>query len=141
MMRDIQGCTVSAVSKWYLTQPVGVTGQEWYVNGAAAVRTTGTAEELLKRLLGVERFMGRVRSIKWEPRLIDLDLLLFGNEMIDQEDLKVPHPLMHQRRFVLVPLSEIAPDVIHPRLGVSIRELLNSLPEEDSAVRPLRGQP
>jgi len=141
MMREIPGCELSASSRWYLTQPVGVTEQEWYVNGAAALSTTATAEELLDRLLSIEKFMGRVRSRKWEPRLIDLDILLFGNEIIDEEDLKIPHPRMHQRRFVLVPLSEIAPDVIHPRLGTSIRELLKSLPESDSEVLPLREYP
>jgi 2-amino-4-hydroxy-6-hydroxymethyldihydropteridine diphosphokinase len=138
MMREIPGCGLSAVSGWYLTQPVGVTGQEWYVNGAAALSTTGTTEELLDHVLSIEKFMGRVRSRKWEPRVIDLDILLFGNEIIDAEDLKIPHPLMHLRRFVLVPLAEIAPDVVHPRLGLSILELLRSLPKEDSEVLPLR---
>lgn len=138
MMREIPGCGLSAVSGWYLTQPVGVTGQEWYVNGAAALSTTGTAEELLDRVLSIEKFMGRVRSRKWEPRVIDLDILLFGNEIIEAEDLKIPHPLMHLRRFVLVPLAEIAPDEVHPRLGLSILELLRSLPKEDSEVLPLR---
>jgi len=137
MMREISGCGLSAVSGWYLTQPVGVTGQEWYVNGAAAVSTTGTAEELLAHLLSIEKFMGRVRSRKWEPRVIDLDILLFGEEIIDTEDLRIPHPLMHVRRFVLAPLAEIAPEVIHPRLGLSILELLRSLPREDSEVLPL----
>ena len=138
MMREIPGCGLSAVSGWYLTQPAGVTGQEWYVNGAAALSTTGTAEELLDRVLSIEKFMGRVRSRKWEPRVIDLDILLFGNEIIEAEDLKIPHPLMHLRRFVLVPLAEIAPDEVHPRLGLSILELLRSLPKEDSEVLPLR---
>jgi 2-amino-4-hydroxy-6-hydroxymethyldihydropteridine diphosphokinase len=138
MMREIPGCGISALSGWYLTQPIGVTGQEWYVNGAAAVSMTGTAEELLDRLLSIEKFMGRVRSRKWEPRVIDLDILLFGKEMIDADDLRIPHPLMHLRRFVLAPLAEIAPDVIHPRLGLSILELLRGLPKEDSEVLPLR---
>jgi 2-amino-4-hydroxy-6-hydroxymethyldihydropteridine diphosphokinase len=138
MMREIPGCGLSAVSGWYLTQPVGVTGQEWYVNGAAALSTTGTAEELLDHVLSIEKFMGRVRSRKWEPRVIDVDILLFGNEIIEAEDLKIPHPLMHLRRFVLVPLAEIAPDEVHPRLGLSILELLRSLPKEDSEVLPLR---
>jgi 2-amino-4-hydroxy-6-hydroxymethyldihydropteridine diphosphokinase len=138
MMREIPGCGISALSGWYLTQPIGVTGQEWYVNGAAGVSTTGTAEQLLAHLLSIEKFLGRVRSRKWEPRVIDLDILLFGKEMIDADDLRIPHPLMHLRRFVLAPLAEIAPDVIHPRLGLSILELLRGLPKEDSEVLPLR---
>jgi 2-amino-4-hydroxy-6-hydroxymethyldihydropteridine diphosphokinase len=138
MMREIPGCGISTLSGWYLTQPIGVTGQEWYVNGAAGVSTTGTAEELLAHLLSIEKFLGRVRSRKWEPRVIDLDILLFGKEMIDADDLRIPHPLMHLRRFVLAPLAEIAPDVIHPRLGLSILELLRGLPKEDSEVLPLR---
>ena len=70
MMREIPGCRLSAVSGWYLTQPIGVTDQDWYVNGAAALSTTGTAKELLDRLLSIEKFMGRVRSRKWEPRIL-----------------------------------------------------------------------
>ena len=138
MMGEIPSCALSAVSGWYLTQPVGVTGQEWYVNGAAALSSTSTAEELLAHLLSIENLMGRVRSRKWEPRVIDLDLLLFGNEMIDKANLRIPHPQMHLRRFVLVPLSEIAPHIIHPRLGASVSELLRSLPEDQAEVLPLR---
>ncbi len=138
MIGEIRGCELSAVSGWYLTEPVGVSGQDWYVNGAAAVAASIRAEELLSHLLSIERTMGRMRSKKWEPRIIDLDLLLFGEEIIDSEDLKIPHPLMHTRRFVLTPLAEIAANVIHPGLGLRVSELLKRLPKDVSSVVPLR---
>ncbi len=139
MIGEIRDCELSAMSGWYLTEPVGVSGQDWYVNGAAAVAAGITAEELLSHLLSIERAMGRARLKKWEPRIIDLDLLLFGNEIIDSEDLKIPHPLMHTRRFVLIPLAEIAANVIHPGLGLPVSELLKRLPKDDSSVVPLKG--
>jgi 2-amino-4-hydroxy-6-hydroxymethyldihydropteridine diphosphokinase len=78
--------------------------------------------------------MGRVRRERWGPRTIDLDILLFGQEVIQEENLKVPHPFMHLRRFVLEPLAELVPDLIHPSLGVSIKALLRRLPDDDQVV-------
>jgi 2-amino-4-hydroxy-6-hydroxymethyldihydropteridine diphosphokinase len=82
--------------------------------------------------------MGRVRKEKWEARIIDLDILLYGDEVIDQENLIIPHPLMHLRRFVLVPLVQINPDLVHPTLEKTITELLEELPEDDQEVIPLK---
>jgi 2-amino-4-hydroxy-6-hydroxymethyldihydropteridine diphosphokinase len=98
-----------------------------FLNAAAEVRTTLSPRALLDRLLDIERQMGRTRDEKWGPRLIDLDLLLYGDEIISSPDLKVPHPLMHERRFVIEPLAELAPDARHPVLRATIGDLLKRL--------------
>jgi 2-amino-4-hydroxy-6-hydroxymethyldihydropteridine diphosphokinase len=95
-----------------------------FLNGVVEIEATLPPHALLKRLLDIERSLGRERRAKWAPRVIDLDLILYGNQIIDTPDLKVPHPLMHERRFVLEPLAQIAPGVLHPTTDVSILALL-----------------
>jgi 2-amino-4-hydroxy-6-hydroxymethyldihydropteridine diphosphokinase len=94
-----------------------------FLNAAAEVVTSLSAEALLGRLLEIEKELGRVRREKWGPRVIDLDLLLYGDRVIEAEGLRVPHPLMHERAFVLGPLEQIAPEVVHPGLGKTVRNL------------------
>lgn len=98
-----------------------------FINAAAEIVTGYTAPSLMKRLLEIEAQMGRERRAKWEPRLIDLDLVLYGNQIISTNDLIVPHPLMHERLFVLKPLAEIAPNAVHPTLNATVLQLLESL--------------
>jgi 2-amino-4-hydroxy-6-hydroxymethyldihydropteridine diphosphokinase len=138
MMRDIRGCEGLEVSGWYVTRPVGVEGQEWYQNGVASLKASISCQDLLLNLRSIENRMGRVRRERWEPRVIDLDILLFGNDLIESEDLTVPHPLMHLRRFVLVPLADLAPALIHPILGLTITELLRQLPEAGQEVEAIK---
>jgi len=137
MIEQIPGCQLTGCSDWYLTKPVGVKGQDWYVNGVVSISTKIPAPDLLRRLLAIESDMGRVRTKRWEPRIIDLDILLYGREIIHEEDLTVPHPLMHLRKFVLVPLVQLAPDLIHPSLGVTMAELLGRIQNKGQEVVPL----
>jgi 2-amino-4-hydroxy-6-hydroxymethyldihydropteridine diphosphokinase len=137
LMATIPGCEVIGRSRLYRTEPVGVEDQDWYVNGAACARTALSARAFLMRLLSLENQMGRTRRKKWDSRVIDLDLLLYGQEVIHEEDLVVPHPLLHVRRFVLVPMAELAPNMIHPLLGLTMADLLGRLPEHGQAVIPI----
>ncbi len=114
-------------SSLYRTEPVGPQDQPWFINAVAEIRTTLPPRRLFAVLKKIERRMGRTESVKWGPRLIDLDLLLYGQEVVADTDLRIPHPEMHRRRFVLEPLGEIASYAIHPAFGVSVRRLLERL--------------
>jgi len=138
-IREIPGCRLKQCSPWFLTRPVGVGDQGWYLNGAVSLDAEISAHELLAHLGEVESAMGRVRTAKWEPRIIDLDLLLLGQEIISDEDLQVPHPLMHTRRFVLVPMVHLAPQLIHPVLRRTMADLLDDLRREGQEVIPFEG--
>ncbi|MBM7580678.1 2-amino-4-hydroxy-6-hydroxymethyldihydropteridine diphosphokinase [Jeotgalibacillus terrae] len=116
---------VTKVSSIYETDPVGFTDQQVFLNIAAEVKTELSAEGLLDEAQGVEQSLGRERKIHWGPRTIDLDILLYDTDNIQSERLTVPHPYMHERSFVLVPLNEIAAGAVHPVSGKSVRELLS----------------
>jgi 2-amino-4-hydroxy-6-hydroxymethyldihydropteridine diphosphokinase len=134
-LRELPEVEVLQASRLYRTPPLGPPGQPWYVNAVVQVKTRLTPEELMRQLLLVERQMGRERGERWGPRLIDLDLLLYNGEVISGPELTVPHPEMHRRAFVLVPLAEIAPEAWHPGLHKTARELLAELePAEVEAV-------
>lgn len=127
---------VVRVSSWYETEPVEVTDQPWFLNGVVELTTELSASELMKKLLAIEEKMGRKRTRVKGPRNIDLDLLLFDNEVVNEPELTLPHPEMHKRAFVLTPLAEIAPEAMHPILRKTAKTLLESLPQHE-AVRPL----
>ncbi len=135
---ELSRSRLTALSPWYLSRPVGVVGQGWFVNGVACLETRLTARELLHALLGIEADMGRVRKQRWEARIIDLDLLLYGTLHVCEEDLTVPHPRLHLRRFVLVPLMDLDPVLVHPVLGRAMGELLDDLDAEGQELIPLR---
>jgi 2-amino-4-hydroxy-6-hydroxymethyldihydropteridine diphosphokinase len=117
---------VVAVSPLRETDPVGVTDQPRFLNGVAALETELAPRELLDVLLAVERRLGRERRERWGPRTIDLDLLLYGNEVIDEDGLEIPHPRLHERRFVLEPLADLAPQLVVPGQG-GVEDLLAEL--------------
>jgi 2-amino-4-hydroxy-6-hydroxymethyldihydropteridine diphosphokinase len=117
---------VVAVSPLRETDPVGVTDQPQFLNGVVALETELAPRELLDLLLAVERRLGRERRERWGPRTIDLDLLLYGDEVIDEDGLTVPHPRLSERRFVLEPLADLAPKLVVPGLG-GVEELLAEL--------------
>jgi 2-amino-4-hydroxy-6-hydroxymethyldihydropteridine diphosphokinase len=137
MVDNIQDCRVTAQSDFFRTDPVGVEGHDWYVNGAISLETDLSAHELLNNLLAIEANLGRKRNKKWEPRTIDLDILLFGQDVTDEKDLTIPHPLMHLRKFVLMPMVQLVPNLIHPVLGDTMEELLNNPAVEGQTAIPL----
>jgi 2-amino-4-hydroxy-6-hydroxymethyldihydropteridine diphosphokinase len=118
-----------SVSSYYETEPVEFTNQPWFLNAALALETNLTPQDLMHSILQIEREMGRKRRQEKGPRTIDIDILLFGNQILNSSDVTIPHPAMHQRRFVLEPLAEIAPEARNPLLNKTVRELLAELPE------------
>jgi len=119
---------VVASSSFYETEPVEFTAQPWFLNCVVSLDTEKTPEQLLTSILDIERQMGRHREHKKGPRIIDIDILLVGNLILDDPGLTIPHPAMHERRFVLEPLAEIAPDAHHPVFKQTISELRDALP-------------
>ena len=128
---------VVRVSSLYETEPLG-DAPNWFVNAVVHVETGLAPQPLLEAVLAIERAMGRTRVAgdRWASRIVDLDVLLVDDAVVDTPTLTVPHPEMHTRRFVLVPLVEIAPDVVHPRLGRTASMLLASL-DDPKRVTPL----
>ena len=130
---------VTAVSSLYETEPVEVERtQPWFLNCVVAIETGLMPKQFLSRTLAIEQELGRRRIESKGPRTLDIDIVLFANAIVDSPGLTIPHPAMHHRRFVLEPLVEIAPDVRHPILKRTARELLNDLPATAGATRRLK---
>jgi 2-amino-4-hydroxy-6-hydroxymethyldihydropteridine diphosphokinase len=122
-----RGISISKRSAMHETQPWGVEDQPDFVNMAVEVETVMSPEELLVTVKEIEREMGRKAGTRWGPRLIDLDVLLYDDRIVKSKDLIIPHPLLHKRNFVLLPLAEISPECVHPVLKKTIRELAQEL--------------
>jgi len=133
-LRDSEGIRVTQVSSLMENPSVGgPPDAPPFLNGAAELLVTLTPQALFRRLMQIERELGRSRNHKWDPREIDLDLLLFGDQIVSTAGLVVPHPLMHERKFVLQPLAEIAPEAVHPVLQMTVGGLLEDLLRREQA--------
>ena len=117
-------------SSFYQTEPIGEVQQDWFVNSAIKIKTNLSPTHLLSALLNIESVMGRTREEKWGPRLIDLDLLFYGNLILGKKGLTLPHPEIQKRKFVLIPMSEIAENLVHPTLKKTIKVLLQESSDE-----------
>lgn len=121
---------VEAVSAAYETAPIERSDQDWFINCVVKLRTTLSPNALLRACQGVEQSLGRKRTLRFGPRTIDLDILFYGDRVIDEPTLTIPHPRLHKRRFVLEPLSEIAPNLNHPLLKKKPGELLSGIADQ-----------
>ena len=122
-----EGICVKEKSAFFNTTPVGGPLQPDYVNCAIGMETEIEPQVLLEEFKKIELGLGRKPGVRWGPRVVDLDILLYGNRIVDDHNLKIPHERMHERAFVLEPLCEISPDIKHPVSGISISELLEKL--------------
>jgi 2-amino-4-hydroxy-6-hydroxymethyldihydropteridine diphosphokinase len=118
-------------SAFYRTEPVGVTDQDEFINAVAEIRTSLSARTLLTAFKAIEQETGRRESIRWGPRIIDLDILLYGQAIVQEDDLVIPHGELHKRRFVLAPLCELSSYAIHPVFGISMGGLLTRLEKDN----------
>ena len=127
--------TLVARSSLYQSEPFGITNQDWFVNSVAQLTTSLSPGKLLRACLSIEQAMGRTRAKKWGPRIIDLDILFYDDLILKQEGLKIPHPGIAERSFVLAPMNEIAPEFIHPKHKKSIQTLLLEIPNPQQVNR------
>lgn len=129
---------VVAVSSFYETEPVELTAQPWFLNCAVTLDTEKMPKQLLTGILDIEQGMGRRRVQTKGPRSIDIDILLFGSSIVETKGLTIPHPALHERRFVLEPLAEIAPELRHPVFKRTVREMRDALPAGQAVRRVSR---
>ena len=121
---------IQAISSLYKTEPIGYRDQDWFINCVVRVSTTLLPLPLQRFLQGIEKQMGKKKIFTMGPRLIDIDILFYGAEVVEEAGLLIPHPHLHERAFVLVPLSELSPDLFHPILQKTVKELLQNIEEQ-----------
>jgi len=131
-----ESCLV-AQSPWYKTEPWGKDDQEWFINGVIQVRTCLIPHELLSRIKEIEQRLGRINTGRWGPRTIDIDILFFDTLIMHSPDLEIPHPRIHLRKFVLIPMAEIAPHFVHPVFKKTVGYLLNDLSDRKKVSKVL----
>jgi len=151
LIKKIENVKIKKSSSLYETEPVGNKKQPWFINCVLEVETKLSVPELLKNLLKIEKKLGRKRPVlrsttkdervKWSPRIIDLDILFYGEEIIEEKNLSIPHPRLNERKFVLVPLNEINPQIYHPQLKKTVHQLLNDLKNNPEQVRKMKLHP
>ena len=124
-------------SKLYLTDSWGNTNQQQFLNQAISLETNYSSMDCLKKILEIETKLGRIRNEKWQPRTIDIDILLYGDQIVEEEDLKIPHPFLHQRKFALIPLIDISNNLIHPVFKKNISNILHEIDDNELNVNPL----
>ena len=134
LLRKGRGITQVVRASYYETEPIGPV-QPWFINTVIKVKTNLTPEALLTRCKEVEREIGRSQSFKWGPRLVDLDLLLFKDHVRDDKVLRLPHSQLEKRRFALLPLVELEPNLVHPKLNIPLKELLPKLEEDKKVIK------
>ena len=127
-------CEVKKKSHVYLTEPVGITNQEWFLNCVVEIGTELEPKRLLSSLKSIERKLDRIKTVKNGPRTIDIDILFYGDRIIKTKTLIIPHPLAHERLFVLQPMMDLQPYFVHPILKKSIQELYNSYPRKEKVL-------
>ena len=133
---------VLRTSKFYRTSPVDYKEQDWFVNAAVKIGTTLEPLALLEQLADIQQHLGRKKdAVRFGPRVLDLDILLFDDRVIQSPRLEIPHPRMHKRAFVLQPICDIDPAIVHPVLGMTVSDLLNRIEDEEQRVIPLETQP
>ncbi|MGQ9607936.1 MAG: 2-amino-4-hydroxy-6-hydroxymethyldihydropteridine diphosphokinase [bacterium] len=127
LLNEVEGITIVKISSFYETEPVGYEDQNWFINAVAQIETSFSPQEILKIFKEIEQKIGREESIRWGPRKIDLDILFYDQLVYKSNDLIIPHPRLHERAFVLVPLAEINKELMHPIYNKSINKLLSEL--------------
>lgn len=133
LLKDTPGITVLDISSIYETEPVGYKDQEWFANAVIKIETDLEPHDLLIECMRIEKQLGRDRSTeeRWGPRTLDLDILFYDDRIIAEEDLRIPHPRMHERAYALVPMLELDPDSVHPIIGKTVIDLHNELEEPE----------
>ena len=137
-LQRVKDVNILKCSSFYFSEPIGGIPQPWFINGAIKAETALGAKELLRTCKEIENKLGRKKSKDLGPRIIDIDLLLFGNEVIKNADLKVPHPEIHLRKFVLLPLLELDKDLTHPEFDKSLKEYMDKLKEGGKVIKSVK---